>query len=74
MLIVIILIVAFTIAAATALFRGLFAFYKDGEILGSDSVEADLRRGTQQNRMMAQRVFFQGLAILAVAVLGAMAA
>lgn len=74
MIFLILSIIVFVLAAATALFRGLFAFYKDGELLGGNSAAADLQRGTQQNRMMAQRVLFQGLAVLAIAVLGAMAA
>ncbi len=61
-------------AAATALVRGLFAFYQDGELLKQDDAALTLQRGTQQNRMMAQRVFFQGLAILMIVLLGAYAA
>lgn len=68
------LIAGFAIAAATALVRGLLAFHKDGEVLRLGSAEADMHRGEQQNRMMAQRVLFQGLAILAIALLGAFAA
>lgn len=66
-------IVACFIAAGAALVRGLFAFYKDGELLKDGSAEADLVKGVQQNRMMAQRVFFQGLAVFAIALLGAFA-
>ncbi len=68
------LIACFAIATATALVRGLFAFYRDSEALSSGAAEADLRRGMQQNRMMTQRVLFQGLAILAIALVGALAA
>jgi len=53
--------------------RGLMAFYKDGEALKDGSDAAVLMRGVQQNRMMSQRVLFQGLAILAIALLGALA-
>ncbi len=69
-----ILIVGFVIATATALARGLFAFYADGEALKNSNENVDLRRGVQQNRMMAQRVMFQGLAIFVIALLGAVAA
>lgn len=70
----VLLIVGFAIAAATALVRGLFAFYKDGEVLRHGDADFDLRRGMQQNRMMSQRVLFQGLAVAAVALLGMFAA
>ncbi len=69
-----ILIVGLVIATATALARGLFAFYADGEALKNPNENFDLRRGVQQNRMMAQRVMFQGLAIFVIALLGAVAA
>lgn len=67
------LIAGFAVATATALVRGLMAFYKDGEALKDGSDAAVLMRGVQQNRMMSQRVLFQGLAILAIALLGAVA-
>jgi hypothetical protein len=70
----ILLIAGFALAAATALVRGLFAFYKDGEVLKQGDADFDLRRGMQQNRMMSQRVLFQGLAVAAVALLGVFAA
>ncbi len=68
------LIIAFALATGTALVRGLFAFYKDGEELKQGTDGAELRRGLQQNRMMTQRVLFQGIAILVIALLGAFAA
>lgn|GEM_PF-1085110 len=64
----------FSVAVANALVRGLFAFYKDGEILKQGDADFDLRRGMQQNQMMSQRVLFQGLAIVGIALLGAFAA
>jgi Hypoxia induced protein conserved region len=73
MTLIIVLIIAFAIATATALVRGLLAFYEDGEALKSPEREDGLRRGIQQNRMMAQRVLFQGLAILSVVLLGVVA-
>ena len=67
------LIFVLAIATATALVRGLLAFHKDGELLKEGHGDLDRERGTQQNQMMAQRVFFQGLAIVAIAVLGTLA-
>ncbi len=67
-------VAVFAVAAATALVRGLMAFHSDAEALRSGSNDADLQRGKQQNRMMSQRVLFQGLAILAIALLGGLAA
>ncbi len=69
----VLLIAGFALATASALVRGLMAFYKDGEALKDGSDAAVLMRGVQQNRMMSQRVLFQGLAILAIALLGALA-
>ncbi len=69
----VLLIGGFAIAAATALVRGLMAFFRDAEHIrlnGDAKLEA---HGVQQNRMMAQRVLFQGIAILLVALVGALA-
>ncbi|MEO7504276.1 MAG: hypothetical protein ABIT69_03745 [Sphingomicrobium sp.] len=68
-----VLIGGFVIAAATALIRGLKAFFRDAELIrqGENVPRADF--GVQQNRMMTQRVLFQGVAILVVALLGALA-
>ncbi len=69
----VLMIGGFAIAAATALIRGLMAFFRDAEHLrqnGSASLEG---YGVQQNRMMAQRVLFQGIAILLIVVVGALA-
>ena len=52
---------------------GLKAFFDDGEQIrqkGSGTLEAF---GVRQNRMMTQRVLFQGIAILLVALIGALA-
>ena len=73
MMLFIFLIIAFAIATATALVRGLLAFYEDGEALKSPQRDVSLRRGIKQNRMMAQRVLFQGLAVLSVVLLGIVA-
>ena len=75
MTIVLILLVAFfAIAAAIALVRGLMAFHEDAERIrhGADPLRLDY--GVKQNRMMMQRVLFQGIAIFLVAALGLLAA
>lgn len=69
----VILIGVFAIATAVALVRGLMAFFRDGEHIrlnGDTSAEAF---GVKQNRMMSQRVLFQGIAIVLVALIGALA-
>ena len=69
---IVLLIGGFAVAAGIALVRGLMAFFRDAEQIrlnGSAPVEA---YGVKQNRMMAQRVLFQGIAILLVALLGAL--
>ena len=69
----------FAIAAATALVRGLKAFFDDGEQIRQKG-NGQKRNGVQeafgikQNRMMTQRVLFQGIAVLLVALIGALAA
>lgn len=67
------LIGGFAIAAAVALIRGLAAFFRDAEQtrLGGEAQAKDL--GVKQNRMMFQRVLFQGIAILLVVMVGALA-
>jgi Hypoxia induced protein conserved region len=70
--VIVLLIGFFAIAAGVALVRGLMAFFRDAEHIrlnGSAPTEA---YGVKQNRMMAQRVLFQGIAILLVALLGAL--
>ena len=72
-LFLILMIGLFIVAAAVALVRGLTAFFRDGEKIRSGSAADDARFGLTQNRMMIQRVLFQGLAILLVALVGLMA-
>lgn len=69
----VLLIGGFAIAAAVALFRGLLAFSRDAELtrLSSDARAKDF--GAKQNRMMTQRVLFQGIAILLVVMVSALA-
>ena len=69
----VLLIGGFAIAAATALVRGLMAFARDAEHLRQDGDVKHEAYGLQQNRMMSQRVLFQGIAILLVALIGALA-
>ncbi len=69
----IMLIVGFAIAAAIALIRGLGAFFRDSELIRQNENVPREAFGVQQNRMMTQRVLFQGIAILMVALLGALA-
>lgn len=67
------LIGAFVVAAATALVRGLKAFFDDGELIRQNGKVATEAFGIKQNRMMSQRVLFQGIAVLLVALLGTLA-
>jgi hypothetical protein len=69
----IIFIGGFAIAAATALIRGLSAFFRDAELIRQNGNGPREAFGVQQNRMMTQRVLFQGTAILLVALFGALA-
>ena len=71
--ILILLIGGFAIAAATALIRGLMAFFRDAEFIRQNENMPREAFGLQQNRMMTQRVLFQGIAILLVVLLGALA-
>jgi Hypoxia induced protein conserved region len=71
--ILILLIGGFAIAAATALIRGLQAFLRDGETVhGAGGLHAEAF-GVKQNRMMTQRVLFQGATILLIVLIGAVA-
>ena len=67
------LIGGFAIAAATALVRGLKAFFDDGEQIRQNGSGPQEAFGVRQNRMMTQRVLYQGIAILLVALIGALA-
>ena len=69
----VVLIVGCALAAATALVRGLLAFLRDTELVRNASQTPLEARGVQQNRMMSQRVFFQGLSILFAVLIGAVA-
>jgi Hypoxia induced protein conserved region len=69
----ILLIGGFVIAAATALVRGLMAFFRDAEHIRQNGGAKPEAYGIQQNRMMTQRVLFQGIAILLVVLIGALA-
>jgi hypothetical protein len=62
------------VAAATALVRGLIAFFRDAEHIRQNGDAKREAYGVQQNRMMTQRVLFQGLAVAAFALIGALAA
>jgi hypothetical protein len=69
----ILMIGGFAVAAAAAMIRGLMAFLRDAEHIRQNG---DLPReafGVVQNRMMTQRVLFQGIAVLLVALIGALA-
>ena len=66
------LIGGFALAAAIALIRGLKAFLHDGEHIRQNGCEIE-QFGLKQNRMMTQRVMFQGMAILFIALIGALA-
>lgn len=67
------LIGGFAIAAATALVRGLIAFFRDAEVIRRNGGANQEAFGLQQNRMMSQRVLFQGIAIVLVVLVGAVA-
>jgi hypothetical protein len=54
--------------------RGLMAFFQDGEHIRQKSTASQEAFGVKQNRMMTQRVLFQGIAIVLVALIGALAA
>jgi Hypoxia induced protein conserved region len=69
----VLLIGGFVIATATALVRGLMAFFRDGEDIRHNGHASREGFGVQQNRMMSQRVLFQGIAILLIVMVGALA-
>ncbi len=70
--VVAILIGSSAIAAAVALIRGLMAFVQDGDQIRQTG-HGNEQFGMKQNRMMTQRVIFQGIAILFIALIGALA-
>ncbi len=67
------LIGGFAVAAGFALIRGLMAFFRDAEHIRQTGDAPREAFGVVQNRMMTQRVLFQGIAILLVALIGALA-
>jgi Hypoxia induced protein conserved region len=69
----ILLIGGFAIAAAIALIRGLRAFMHDGDVMHRTGTLQTEAFGVKQNRMMSQRVLFQGIAILLIVLAGALA-
>ena len=73
-ILLVMLIVGFAIAALVALARGLIAFHGDAEQIRRGGEPDPLAQGRQQNRMMQQRVLFQGIAVLLVVILGTLAA
>lgn len=68
-----ILVGVFAVAAGVALVRGLMAFFRDAQDLRTGEPSRELAFGLKQNRMMSQRVLFQGIAILLIALIGALA-
>ena len=69
----VLLVGGFAVAAATAMVRGLKAFVQDAEHIRQTG---DIRQGAygvKQNRMMSQRVLFQGIAIALIVLVGALA-
>lgn len=67
------LIGGFAIAAVIALVRGLAAFFRDSEYIRQNGHASQEALGVKQNRMMAQRVLFQGIAIVLVVLAGSLA-
>ena len=67
------MIIGFVAAAATALIKGLMAFFRDGELIRNNDTVPREAFGVQQNRMMTQRVLFQGIAVVLVVVIGTLA-
>ena len=67
------LIGGFAIAVVIALLRGLVAFFRDAEHIRQNGHAPQEAFGVKQNRMMAQRVLFQGIAIVLIVLVGALA-
>ena len=61
------------IAALVALVRGLTAFLRDSEAINRNGGEPPKKFGVQQNRIMTQRVLFQGGALLLIALIAVVA-
>ena len=64
------LIIAFALATAAALARGLLAFLRDGDRIRRGGRSDEDTFGMTQNRMMIMRVLFQGVALLLVVLIG----
>ena len=69
----VLLVGGFAVAAATALVRGLMAFLRDAEHIRSTGDVRQEAFGVKQNRMMSQRVLFQGIAIALIVLVGTLA-
>ena len=69
----VLLVGGFAVAAATALIRGLMAFVRDAEYIHAHGHAAQEDFGVKQNRMMSQRVMFQGIAIILIVLVGTLA-
>ncbi len=69
----VLLISGFAIAVVIAIIRGLAAFFRDAEHIRKAGHGSQEAFGVKQNRMMAQRVLFQGIAILLIVLVGALA-
>lgn len=69
----VVLIGGFTIAVVIAFVRGLMAFFRDAEHIRQHGHPSQEAFGVQQNRMMTQRVLFQGIAIALIVLVGALA-
>lgn len=70
----VLLIGGFLIAVVVALVRGLAAFFRDAEHIRQTGYASQEAFGVKQNRMMAQRVLFQAIAILLIVLVGSLAA
>lgn len=68
------LLAGFSIAVVVTLVRGLTAFFRDAEHIRQTGHSSHEAIGVKQNRMMAQRVLFQAIAILLVVLIGSLAA
>ena len=70
----VLLIGGFSIAVVVALVRGLAAFFRDAEHIRRTGHASQEAYGVKQNRMMAQRVLFQAIAVLLIVLVGSLAA
>ena len=68
----VILIIILSLGAAVSLIRGLIAFLKATEIDLSNPTGAVRASSIQQNRMMMNRLLFQGAAILVVVLMASL--